>query len=268
MWNVLAALAGLYALLALAGCMTYRMALFPAPHGPAPSPPPGATLRELRADDAVPVLAFHFPAPPGARTIVHFHGNGETVQNGFPLGQSLAARGLGVLLVEYRGYGPSTASPSEQGLYLDAKAALDALAAEGTGPDQIVLSGTSLGSGVAAEMAAQGRGAALVLISPYTSIPRVADRFVPFLPTRSIIQDRFETLEKTSRIHVPTLIIHGDADEVIPYEMGKELASRLAAHLITVPGGHHNDLFASRGGDLLDAIAAHAKQPAAAPPRE
>lgn len=266
--NAAAVAVGLYALFALAGCMAYRMVLFPAPHGPAPAAPPGATLRDLRADDGVPVIAIHFPAPTGARTIVHFHGNGETVRNVFPFGRSLAARGLGVLLVEYRGYGPSTESPTEQGLYLDAKAALDSLAKDGILADQIVLSGTSLGTGVAAEMAAQGRGAALVLIAPYTSIPRVADRFLPFLPTNSIIADHFDTLEKAPRIHVPVLILHGDADEVIPYEMGKELAARLDAHLVTVPGGHHNDLFALRGDELLDAIVLHANKPPPPRPRE
>lgn len=256
--NTVLFLAGLYALLAVAGCTLYRQVLYPAPSAAAPEPPAGSTLREFRAEDGVLVHALQFTAPPGARTVVHFHGNGESIRDVVWFGQALANRGLGVLLVEYRGYGASAGSPTEEGLYLDAGAALDALSADGIGADRVVLSGMSLGTGVAAEMASRGRCAALVLIAPYTSIPRVADRFVPFLPTSLLIGDRFATADKTSLIHVPTLVIHGDADEVIPYAMGQEIAARLGARLFTVPGGHHNDLFGLRGPELLDAIAAHA----------
>jgi uncharacterized protein len=164
-----------------------------------------------------------------------------------------------VLLVEYRGYGSSKGTPTEQGFYLDAEAALDALAAEGIGPEQVVLSGQSLGTGVAAEMASRGRCERLVLITPYTSIPRLAGRIVPLLPTAWLIADRFDTLAKAPRINAPALVIHGDADELIPYDMGQEVAAALGAPLLTVEGAHHNDLFVRRGAALLDAIVAHAK---------
>lgn len=251
-----------YALLCLAGCGLYRHALFPAPHDAGPDVPPGATLLDLRADDGAPVHAVHFPAPAGAPTLVHFHGNGETLRTLLPFGVELHRGGLGVLLVEYRGYGSSPGEPTEKGLYLDAKAALDALDHDGVPSARIVLSGTSLGTGVAAEMAAQGRGARLVLMSPYTSIPRLARRFAPFLPTGWIIDDRFDTLSKAPRLHLPVLIIHGDADELIPYAMSQELAAAIpGARLITVAGGHHNDLFARRGAMLREEIVAHALAP-------
>lgn len=257
--SVFVVMISLYALVCLAGCAAYRRVLFPAPQGAAPVPPPGASLRELRADDGIMVQAVYFPAPPGARTIVHFHGNGESLRFGVPFGAELWKRGLGVLLVEYRGYGSSKGTPTEDGLYLDAKAALDALAAEGVGPEQVVLSGTSLGTGVAAEMASRERCERLVLITPYTSIPRVAARFAPLLPTSWIIKDRFDTLAKAPKIKAKALVIHGDADEVVPYDMGQDVAAALGAQLITVPGGHHGDLFARHGAPLWDAIAAHAK---------
>lgn len=264
MLTTLSVLAGLYAMLVLLGCIGYRSLLYPAPRGAAPEPPAGAEVRDLRADDGVRVQTVYFPAPEGAPTIVHFHGNGESLRSVVPFGAALARRGVGVLLVEYRGYGSVAGAPTEEGLYLDAKAALDALEAEGVPRQQIVLSGTSLGTGVAADMAARGRGAALVLTSPYTSIPRLAGRIVPFLPTGLIVSDKFDTLGKTAKIHVPVLVIHGDADEVVPYDMGREVASRLDAKFITVQGGHHNDLLALRGGELMDAIVAHAKQASAA----
>src|SRR5262249_27668067 len=154
-----------------------RSVLFPAPRDEGPEAPPGAVLRELRAADGTRVQALHFAAPPGAPTVVHFHGNGETLRHLVARGQALRARGLGALLVEYRGYGTSEGKPTEDGLYQDAEAALDALAQEGTGRDRVVLWGTSLGTGVAAEMAARGRGARLVLVTPFTSMPHLVSRF-------------------------------------------------------------------------------------------
>src|SRR5262249_15681369 len=159
-------------------------------------------------------------------------------------------RGFGAALVEYRGYGASAASgaPTEEGLYADASAILDALGARGVAPRDLVLWGTSLGTGVAAEMARRGGGAALVLVSPYTSIPRVAARGAWFLPVGLVVPDRLDTLAKAAEIRVPVLIVHGDRDGVIPYDMGVELSRAIAgADLVTIAGGGHNDLFAQGG---------------------
>ncbi len=211
----------------------------------------------LVASDGVAVHAIELPAPAGARTVVHFHNNRETVEAAADFARAIRRRGLGVLLVEYRGYGASRGGkPSEDGLYRDAEAALSMLASRGIGPDRIVLSGTSLGTGVAAEMARRGRGARLVLVTPYTSIPDlVADR-VPGAPAELLVSDRFATLEKTRDIHVPTLVIHGDADEVVPFTMGQKVARAIAgARFLRVAGGRHGDLFVRDGPRLFDAIA-------------
>lgn len=242
----------------------FRRALYPAP---APRPfvahgEPPIELLVLRAADGVVAHAAFVAPPPGARTVVFFHGNGEQIGDSIPLAKDLARRGFGVALVEYRGYGPSAGPmPTEAGLYLDAEAALDALATRGIPRDGVTLWGTSLGSGVAAEMARRGRGASLVLVTPYTSIPGVAARFAPFLPTRLCVVDHFDTLAKAAGIRIPTLIIHGDRDEVIPYDMGELLARTIAgARFISVAGGHHNDLFDRDGAHLMNEIDAHARR--------
>jgi uncharacterized protein len=216
------------------------------------------TTHQLIARDGVVVHAIELPAPPGARTVVHFHNNRETVESLASFAGALRSRGLGVLLVEYRGYGASAGEqPSEDGLYLDAEAALDMLAARGVGPDRVVLSGASLGTGVAAEMARRGRGKSLVLVTPYTSIPDLVTSVVPGVPAALLLTDRFETLRKAAEIRIPTLVIHGDADEIVPFAMGKRIASAIAgAHLLRVPAGRHGDLFARDGTRLFDAIAA------------
>jgi fermentation-respiration switch protein FrsA (DUF1100 family) len=145
--------------------------------------------------------------------------------------------------------------PSEKGLYLDAEAALDMLACRGVLPDQIVLWGTSLGTGVAAEMARRGRGSELVLVTPYTSIPDlVADRF-PVIPARTLLADHFDTLAKSGEIRMPTIIIHGDADEIVPFWMGERIARAIhGARLVRVVGGHHGDLFVREGERLFNEV--------------
>jgi hypothetical protein len=178
------------------------------------------------------------------------------------IGQDLAARGLGTVLVEYRGYGISKdGSPTESGLYADATAVLDLLAQDGTGADRIVLVGISLGTGVAAEMALRGRGRRLVLISPFTSIPRLAAKIAPVLPMSVLVRDRFDTLAKAPSIAVPTLIIHGDRDDVVPYPMGVAVAAAIpGARMVTVAGGRHNDLLFLEWSKIVGALAEEAKR--------
>jgi fermentation-respiration switch protein FrsA (DUF1100 family) len=234
-----------------------RIYLFPIAEVSPGAVPVDFVARRLVARDGVGVNAIELPAPHGARTVVHFHNNRETVEATAGFARALHARGLGVLLVEYRGYGRSAgALPTEEGLYLDAEAALDMLAVRGVTPDRIVLSGTSLGTGVAAEMARRGRGSRLVLVTPYTSIPDLVTDVAPGVPAGFLLADHFDTLSKAAAIHVPTLVIHGDADEIVPFAMGRRIAGAIAgARFIAVPRGRHGDLFALDGPRLLDAIA-------------
>ncbi len=249
------------AITAVAG-LGYRAILYPAPREGLPPLPRDTELRTFTASDGATVRALDLrAADPSAPVLVHFHGNGETIGSTLPLASVLRARGLRVVLVEYRGYGVSrdAGSPSERGLYADAEAVLDALAREGVGRDRIVLWGTSLGTGVATEMAVRGRGRALVLVAPYTSIPRVAAGIVPILPAL-VIRDRYDSLAKAANVSVPTLVVHGDRDEVIPYAMGVELSRAIAgARLLTVEGGGHNDLYLRP--QVLDAMVEHGIKP-------
>lgn len=234
-----------------------RAFLFPVRQVATLAAPDGVRSQLLVARDGAEVHVLELaPGQPGGRTIVDFHNNRETVESRVGLARSLQARGFGVLLVEYRGYGRSRGGePTEDGLYLDAEAALDMLASRGVSAERIVLSGTSLGTGVAAEMARRGRGSRLVLMSPYTSIPDLVTHAVPMVPAWALVADHFDTLAKTATILVPTLIIHGDADEIVPFDMGERLSREIAgARLVRVRGGHHGDLFARDGERLLTEI--------------
>ncbi len=235
-----------------------RAYLFPASEVRATSAPEGFAHYALRARDGVEVHAFGLDAPPGGRTVVYFHNNRETAASEADLARALHARGFGVLLVEYRGYGESRgASPTEEGLYLDAECALDMLAQRGVGPERVVLFGASLGTGVAAEMAQRGRGARLVLVTPYTSIPGLVSDAAPGVPARLLVADAFDTLGKAEDIRIPTLVIHGDADEIVPFWMGERVAGAIrGARFERVPGAHHGDVFARDREHLLAAITA------------
>lgn len=234
-----------------------RRFLFPAPQSSGWAPR-DFIVHSLRARDGVPVRALELRGPPGSRVLVDFHTNRQTVEDRVDLARHLRDGGLGVVLVEYRGYGASRtagAEPTEEGLYLDAEAALDMLAARGVAAERIVLSGTSLGTGVAAEMARRGRCARLVLVAPYTSIPDLVTGLAPLVPARALLADHFDTLAKAASIEVPTLVIHGDADEVVPFAMGERVAQGIRhAQLLRVPGGRHGDLFTRDGDRLLARI--------------
>jgi fermentation-respiration switch protein FrsA (DUF1100 family) len=226
---------------------------------------PESRFVEMPHADGSRTVGLYYPASSGARTVVVFHGNGETIFHNEAHAAELKRRGLGVLLVEYRGYGATPGpSPSEAMLYDDGEAAIAYLAREKVSPDRIALWGWSLGSSVAAEMAHRGHGARLLLLSPFTSIVAMGRRFAPFLPMSLIMAHRLDTLSKAPSIRQPTLVIHGDADELIPFAMGEAVARAIPkAELLRVEGGHHADLlYAGSGGRpdaqaLFDRIARH-----------
>jgi pimeloyl-ACP methyl ester carboxylesterase len=246
-----------YALMVLAARLLHRRVLYQPPDDDAPKLPEGAALLTARAADGVTVNALEFDAPNATRTIVHFHGNAETVDANASLAREMRKRGYAVVLVEYRGYGRSKGtSPDEAGLYLDAAAVLDTLAARGVTRDRIVLWGQSLGTGVAAEMASRDRGARLVLVAPFTSTVDMAARVAPFFPARMVMVDRFDTLAKAPGITAKTLVVHGDIDDVIPFEQGERLSKALpSATFLKVAEGRHDNLY--KTSTVLNALAAH-----------
>jgi hypothetical protein len=176
---------------------------------------------------------------PSAPEVVFFYGNAGVLSDFAAIGAALHREGYGVLLASYRGYAPNAGAPSEDGIMADARAVLASLP-QGHGP--VVLWGQSLGTGVAARMASEGRASALILQSPYTSIPDVAGRFYPYFPVHLLMRDRFDTLSVIGRIDKPVLIVSGTADATVPFDMAQTLAARLGrrATFVPIPGGGHD----------------------------
>jgi pimeloyl-ACP methyl ester carboxylesterase len=114
--------------------------------------------------------------------------------------------------MSYRGYGGNPGQPSEEGLYNDARAAIEFLAAEGIRPENVIYYGESLGSGVAVQLALETTPAAIILEAPYTDITAVGQRRYPFLPVRLLMRDRFDNLSKIAAVRAPVMVIHGEQD--------------------------------------------------------
>ena len=253
----LAFVVGAFLFVGLASRVVARRFLFHAQDLRAAAPS-GLVEQRVVARDGEPVHVLELGVAGASRVVVHFHNNREMAEDSAGIARELVARGLGVVLVEYRGYGASSAgSPTEDGLYADAEAALDLLASRGIGPERIILWGTSLGTGVAAEMARRGRGGRLVLVTPYTSIPDLVTDVAPFVPAGVLVPDHFDTLAKAGAIGIPTVVVHGDADEIVPFRMGERIAGAIhGARLLRVIGGRHGDLWSRAHASLLEAISA------------
>ncbi|MCB1519382.1 MAG: alpha/beta hydrolase [Hyphomicrobiaceae bacterium] len=198
---------------------------------------------ELTTGDGETVLAWWAKARPGEPTLLYFHGNGGSLANRADRLRKYAETGRGVFMMTYRGYGGSTGAPSERANVADAKRAYDWLVGAGVDPEDIVLYGESIGSGVAVQVAADRRVAGVVLDAPYTSILDVARLHYPYLPSRIFLRDRYDTMAHISRIGAPLLVVHGEADEVIPVEMGRAVhaAARPPKEIATFAGARHTD---------------------------
>lgn len=198
-------------------------------------PPPGSGYALLNV--SVPGLGIlkDWWIPPSSLqkpTVIFFHGNASSRMDFMALGDAFHKQGWGVVLASYRGYSGNPGSPSEVGLMEDARATIAAVAHR-VGP--VILWGHSLGSGVAARMASEGRGAGLVLESPYTSIADIGARQFPYIPVRLLSLDPFDTLALIEDIAVPVMIFHSEDDPQIPFDMGRELAGRLGHRATFVP---------------------------------
>jgi hypothetical protein len=203
----------------------------------------GVEERVLKTPDGETIITWYGPAAADRPTLLYFHGNAGNLANRSERVRKYLARGIGVFILSYRGYSGSTGRPSEPNNVADAKLAYKALIAEGVAPDDIILYGESLGSGVAVQVAAEKPVGGIILDAPYTSIVDVAAGAYPFFPVRPFLFDRYETLKHLSALSAPLLVIHGEEDEVIPVAMGRAVyaAAKAPKEIVTFPGAGHSD---------------------------
>lgn len=204
-------------------------------------------------------LSLHGWYIPGSQALtwLWLHGNAGNISHRLD-SISLVHHQLGVnvFIFDYRGYGKSNGRPSELGTYRDAMAAYDYLRSRSdVDPDKIIAFGQSLGSAIAIELARQRRLRALILESPFTSVPALFQRLFPLLPS-SLTRIKYDSLSKIGHIKVPLLVIHGETDAVVPHSVGKELfaAANEPKRFYPIPGAGHNDTYLVAGKSYFDAI--------------
>ncbi len=207
----------------------------------------GAEDVELEAGDGVKLHGWFVAtaARPALVSTVFLHGNAGNITHRAASIQAVTQAGSNLLMIDYRGYGKSGGKPSEEGLYLDAVAAYDWLAArEGGG---IVCHGESLGTAVAADLATRRSCAGLILEAPFPSRQVVAGRVLPLVGP--LVARGFETAAKLAHVEAPLLVIHGTADRVIPQSLGREVfeAAREPKQFWSVQDAGHNDLVYAAG---------------------
>jgi fermentation-respiration switch protein FrsA (DUF1100 family) len=186
----------------------------------------------------------------GNPVVLYFHGNGGSLSLRTDRFRRIAAAGVGLVALSYRGYGGSTGSPSEEGLINDARAAY-AFAASRYPASRIALWGESLGTGVAVALATEKQVSRMVLDAPYTSTLDVASASYPFLPVRYLMKDQFRSDQRIGQVKVPVLILHGEADRIIPISYGERLYAMIPGEkrMVRFPGGTHVGLDGLGGAD-------------------
>lgn len=251
-----------YAMVVAVAFAMQRTLIYYPTSEPPPSVPHYDEVR-LHTADGLDILAWYTPPrDETASVLVYFHGNAERIDGGVAKLAPFVDAGFGALLVEYRGYAGNPGKPTEQGLYLDAHAGLDWLAAQGIASERAIPYGSSLGSGVAVELAASRTVRAVVLEAPFTSLAEVGARSYPFLPARLLTRDRYDSLAKMAAVEAPLFILHGEADTLVPAEMGRALLAAAAGptrgHFVA-DLGHGEMLAVGAPDEIMSWLADHAR---------
>ena len=202
--------------------------------------------------DGVRLNGWFIPHPDARSTLIWFHGNagniGHRVENIKLLHDRVK---VNIFIFDYRGYGRSDGRPSEEGTYLDGEAALELIRKKiGTDAEKkMVLFGRSLGAAIASEMATRFGSQGLILESPFISIAEMARVVFPLLPIGPFLQTQYDVRDKIKRIKVPLLVLHGDRDEIVPFEQGKTVfdAAPEPKKFFPIAGAAHNDTYAIGG---------------------
>jgi fermentation-respiration switch protein FrsA (DUF1100 family) len=243
---LLISLASIAALAALVRAVQPRMAFFPT-CGESATP---AELRipfeatTIRTRDGERLHAWLLPQERPRAFVLYFHGNGGNLSIWLPVLAGVHREGYAVAAIDYRGYGESSGRPSERGLYTDVEAALEWGATLQLTEVPILFWGRSLGATMAAYAATKTRPAGLILESGFPTARSVFRDSTLLLVLSVFSSYRFPTARYAQRAGCPVLVMHGDADRVIPFSNGRALFEALPEpkRFEIIPGADHNDL--------------------------
>lgn len=225
-------------------------------------PPPASyqdtdEIIKIMTEDGQQLSALHLENPGARYTILYSHGNASDLGTMRFALEDIKQAGFSVFAYDYRGYGTNSGTPSEKGVYRDIKAAYDYLIDElALSPSQIIVQGQSVGGGPSTYLAAKQPVAGLILESSFTKIFRVILPF-PILPF-----EKFPNIDRLATVNCPVLIIHGQADHIVPFKHGQELfeAAPDPKQSFWVPEAHHNNVQAIAGAAYRQALQDFAQQ--------
>jgi fermentation-respiration switch protein FrsA (DUF1100 family) len=241
-----------YVLLAVLAWKLQDRLAFPAPRSPLPLPATfgitDGTIVSVTTTDSVTLRGWYLPPSPApdsaekAPAIIWFYGNMETVEGIAPSIIRFRPPGMGLLVLDYRGYGTSDGKATEAGVYLDAEAAWHYLTSR---PEidstRIGVYGRSIGSAAAMHISTERRVRALVLDSPLSNAREMARLHYRFMPT-FLTRLTLDNLSRAERLTIPLLVFHGTEDWITPIEMGRQVADLgRAEELVEISGAGHND---------------------------
>ena len=193
------------------------------------------------------------PTQPNGKVIMVFHGNGSAVYSNHDIFRDLMKNGYGVFSVSYPGYPGSEGQPSQDGMVMAAKTQYEWVLAQEIKPENIIFYGTSLGSGVAAQLAVKQQPSLIVMDAPFNSVLDMGRQTIRWLPFSLLMKDKWQSDKALKDLDVPLIWIHGTADRVIPISQGQKLYDGYNgpkfAHIIE--GGQHTNLWFLGGREIV-----------------
>ena len=179
---------------------------------------------KINTSDGLDLLGwFHKKDLKRFKTIIYFHGNAGKLENRIHKLNHFKDMDVNFLIIAWRGFSGNDGKPSEENLYIDGNSSIKWLKNLGLSEKDIIIYGESLGTGVATEIAKNNNFAGLVLETPFTSMIEAAKNFYPYIPVRILLKDKYENDKKIKNINIPVFVMHGEADQIVPFWMGKKI---------------------------------------------
>ncbi len=179
---------------------------------------------KIKTEDNIDLLAwYHKKDNKKYKTILYLHGNAGTLENRIHKINHFDDMNINFLLLSWRGFSGNAGKPTEKGLYQDARSAVKWLINKGVDEENIIIYGESLGTGVATEISQNKDFAGIILESPFTSMIAAGKSKYPIFPIKFLLKDKYESDKKIINIKSPILVMHGEADNIVPFWMGEKM---------------------------------------------
>ncbi len=179
---------------------------------------------KIKTNDNIELKAwYHEKDKKNYKTLLFLHGNAGSLENRIHKINNFKDIKINFLIIAWRGFSGNKGKPTENGLYEDAKSAIKWIMSKGVAEKDIIIYGESLGTGVAIEIAQKRSFAGVILESPFTSMVDAGKEKYPYLPVNLLLKDKYESSKKIKNIKSPILIMHGEADNIVPFYMGKKM---------------------------------------------